>query len=89
MNMTTIPGNAVYSSTGNSFYVINRAATLDVINTYYNIYETEITDSIFDRNTQFCLNDSKLTPYYYADAETVMDEMYNGQEVNDNSIEIP
>ena len=89
MNMTTIPGNAVYSSTGNSFYVINRAATLDVINTYYNIYETEITDSIFDRNSQFCLNDSKLTPYYYADPETVMDEMYNGQEVNDNSIEIP
>ncbi|MBR4961981.1 MAG: LCP family protein [Clostridia bacterium] len=89
MNMTTIPGNAVYSSGGQSYYVINRAATLKVINEYYNIYETEITDSIFDRNSLFCLNDSKLTPYYYADAETVMDEMYNGQEVNDNSIEIP
>ena len=89
MNMTTIPGNAVYSTGGHSFYVINRMATLDIINEYYNIYKTEITDSIFDRNMQFCLNDSKLTEYYYADAETVMDEMYNGQEVNDNSIEIP
>jgi len=89
MNMLTIPGNAVYDSKGHSYYVINRAATLDVVNRYYNIYDTEISDSIFDRNTTFCLDDYLLEPYYYADAETVMDEMYNGQEVNDNSIEIP
>ncbi len=89
MNMTTIPGNAVYASNGQSYYVINRAATLDVINQYYNIYKTEISDSIFDRNSLFCIQDGKLTPYYYADSDTVMDEMYNGQEVNDNSIEIP
>ncbi len=89
MNMTTVPGNAVYDSQNHSFYVINRAATLDIINRYYNIYQTEITDSIFDRNSLFCLNDSKLTAYYYADAETIMDEMYNGQDINDNSIEIP
>ena len=89
MNMLTIPGNAVYDSKGHSYYVINRAATRDVINRYYNIYDTEIADSIFDRNTTFCLDDYLLEPYYYADAETVMDEMYNGQEVNDNSIEIP
>lgn len=88
MNMLTIPGNAVYDSKGHSYYVINRAATLDVINQYYNIYDTEIADSIFDRNTTFCLDDYLLEPYYYADAETVMDEMYNGQDVNDNSIEI-
>ncbi|MBQ8642609.1 MAG: LCP family protein [Clostridia bacterium] len=89
MNMTTIPGNAVYASNGQSYYVINRAATLDIVNRYYNIYKTEITDSIFDRNTLFCLNDGKLTPYYYADTDTVMDEMYNGRDINDNSIDIP
>lgn len=89
MNMLTIPGNAIYDSKGHSYYVINRAATLDVINKYYNIYDTEITDGIFDRNTIFCLDDYLLEPYYYADMETVMDEMYNGQEINDNSIEIP
>ena len=89
INMLTIPGNAVYDSKGHSYYVINRAATLDVVNRYYNIYDTEISDSIFDRNTTFCLDDYLLEPYYYADADTVMDEMYNGQEVNDNSIEIP
>ncbi|MBQ8401682.1 MAG: LCP family protein [Clostridia bacterium] len=89
MNMLTIPGNAVYDSKGHSYYVINRAATLDVINRYYNIYDTTITDSIFDRNTTFCLDDYLLEPYYYADIDTVMDEMYNGQEVNDNSIAIP
>jgi len=89
MNMTTIPGNPAYDSKGHSHYVINRAATLDIINQYYNIYKTEITDSIFDRNTIFCLDDGALEAYYYAEADTVMDGMYNGQDVNDNSIDIP
>lgn len=84
LNMTTIPGNL----TG-SYYVINRAATLNVINKYFNIYNTEITDSIFDRNRFFCLDEQKLLDYYYADIDTVLDEMYNGQEISDDSIYIP
>ena len=84
LNMTTIPGNL----TG-SYYVINRAATLEVINEYFNIYNTEITDSIFDRNRFFCLDDQTLLNYYYADSETVLDEMYNGQDISDDSIYIP
>ncbi len=89
MTMLTIPGNAAYDSRGHSYYVINRAATLDAINQYYNIYDTEITDGIFDRNTIFCLDDYLLEPYYYADAETTLDGSYNAQDVNDNSIYIP
>ncbi len=89
MHMTTIPGNAEYGVNGHSYYIINRAATLDVINEYFNIYKTQITDSIFDRNHAFCISDSVVQQYYYADPETVMDGIYNGQEVNDNSIEIP
>ncbi len=89
MHMTTIPGNAEYGANGHSYYIINRAATLDVINQYFNIYKTQITDSIFDRNHAFCINDSVVQKYYYADAETVMDGIYSGQEINDNSIDIP
>ncbi len=89
MNMLTIPGNAAYDSRGHSYYVINRAATLAAINQYYNIYDTEIIDGIFDRNTIFCLDDYLLEPYYYADAETTLDGTYNAQDVNDNSIYIP
>lgn len=89
VNMLTIPGNAAYDSRGHSYYVINRAATLATINQYYNIYDTEIIDGIFDRNTIFCLDDYLLEPYYYADAETTLDGTYNAQDVNDNSIYIP
>lgn len=89
VNMLTIPGNATYDSRGHSYYVINRTATLAAINQYYNIYSTEITDGIFDRNTIFCLDDYLLEPYYYADAETTLDGTYNAQDVNDNSIYIP
>lgn len=89
VNMLTIPGNAAYDSRGHSYYVINRTATLATINQYYNIYDTEIIDGIFDRNTIFCLDDYLLEPYYYADAETTLDGTYNAQDVNDNSIYIP
>lgn len=89
VNMLTIPGNAAYDSRGHSYYVINRVATLATINQYYNIYDTEITDGIFDRSTIFCLDDYLLEPYYYADAETTLDGTYNAQDVNDNSIYIP
>jgi len=88
LNMTTIPGNLTESASG-SFYVINRAATLDVINAYFNIYDTEITDSIFDKKRFFCLEDQTLLNYYYADAEIVLDEMYNGQDISNDSIYIP
>ncbi|MBE6569529.1 MAG: LytR family transcriptional regulator [Ruminococcaceae bacterium] len=84
LNMTTIPGNLTAS-----YYVINRAATLDIINEYFNIYNTEITDDIFDRNHFFCLDDPALEKYYFADAETVLDEMHNGQDISDDSIYIP
>lgn len=84
LNMTTIPGNI----SGN-YYVINRAATLEIVNEYFNIYNTEITDSIFDRNLFFCLDDQTLLNSYYADIDTVLDEMHNGQDISDDSIYIP
>ncbi|MGN1346685.1 MAG: LCP family protein, partial [Eubacteriales bacterium] len=50
INMLTIPGNIA-----GQYYVVNRAATLGVINQYFNIYEKEISDSIFDRDGTFNL----------------------------------
>lgn len=84
LNMTTIPGNVP-----RSHYVINRKATLAVINEYFNIYNTEISDAIFDRNGVFCPSFAAGTNAYYAAEDNTLDEMYNGQDISDDSIYIP
>ncbi len=86
INMLTIPGNLV-----GQYYVVNRAATLNVINDYFNIYEKEITDSIFDRSGTFNLySDPWISEYYYAGSDYVYDgHVYNGESVNQESIHIP
>ncbi len=84
LNMTTIPGNVPQSH-----YVINRKATLAIINEYFNIYSTEIGDAIFDRNGVFCPASTAGTNAYYAEADNTLDEMHNGQDISDDSIYIP
>ena len=84
LNMTTIPGNVPQSH-----YVINRKATLSIINEYFNIYNTEITDAIFDRNGVFCPASTAGTNAYYADEDTTLDEMHNGKDISYDSIYIP
>ena len=84
LNMTTIPGNVPQSH-----YIINRKATLAIINEYFNIYNTEIGDAIFDRNGVFCPASTAGTNAYYAEADNTLDEMHNGQDISDDSIYIP
>ena len=85
VNMTTIPGNMA----GNH-YVVNRAATLEVINQYFNIYTKKISDSIFDRNNIFCdKNSDKISNVYYGDPEDILDKVYTADDINNGSIDIP
>lgn len=81
IHMLTIPGNMV----GVNYYVINRAATLEVINQYFNIYENEITDSIFDRNGTFNLSsDPWINDYYWDGSAAFYDStVYDGDSIND------
>ena len=87
INMLTIPGNMEESPyrMGN-FYVVNRAATLKVVNQYFNIYEKEISDSIFDRNGTFNLYyDAWINEVYYAGSEYLYDNhIYTGDSINDD-----
>jgi len=85
INMLTIPGNI-----SDAYYVINRSATLRAINNYFNIYEKEIPSSIFDRNLTFCFADLQyICDVYYAPASTVMDGVYNADNIDKDSIYIP
>ena len=87
ITMITIPGNVEGSGT---YYVINRLATLDTINRYFNIYQTEISNSIFDRNLTFCFSDLQyICNVYYAPAESAMADIYSGEEISEDSIYIP
>ncbi len=53
INMMTMPGldTRRYGDSGAWYYVLYREATLKVVNDYLNVYEEEITDDIFDRDT--------------------------------------
>jgi len=86
INMMTIPGDV----TG-AYYVINRTAALGIVNEYFNIYDKEITDSIFDRNYTFCFTDLQYIcdVYFAGDVKTGYGEVYNGENINGETIHIP
>ncbi len=81
IQMLTIPGNMV----GGNYYVVNRAGALTAINDHFNIYENEITDSIFDRNGIFNLSsDPWINDYYWDGSANFYDAtVYSGDSISD------
>ncbi|MBQ7313582.1 MAG: LCP family protein, partial [Clostridia bacterium] len=80
IQMLTIPGNMV-----GDYYVVNRAGALNAINDHFNIYENEITDSIFDRNGIFNLaGDPWINDYYWDGSANFYDAtVYHGDSISD------
>lgn len=87
MNMMTLPGKAVYAN-GVSYYVIYRSNTLDIINKYFNVYNSDISDEMFDRGLLF--TDGRITAidsiYRSDEGEYVVN---NAESVDENGIYIP
>lgn len=82
--MMTVPGDGVYAS-----YVINRADTLKVINEYFNVYDNDITDAIFDPERVFTDDSpSAIASAYYAESAALINE-YTAEEIQRDSINIP
>ncbi|MBE6599318.1 MAG: LytR family transcriptional regulator [Ruminococcaceae bacterium] len=87
VNMLTLPGNLDMWS---SYYVMNKAAALDAVNRYFNIYKKTIPESIFDKSHVFCDDSStSISNIYYGSAEDVLDGVYNAEEIDNESIYIP
>jgi len=85
ITMMTLPGNL-----GGQYFVMNRAATLAVINQYFNVYNKDISDKIFDRNHLFSSDTySSISNVYYADAESIWEGAFNAESIDENSISIP
>lgn len=84
IRMLTVPGDYAGGS-----YVINRAATLQVINDFFNIYTEDITDSIFDKSRVFTNTESDaIHEAYMADKAAYLYE-YTAEEIQNGSINIP
>lgn len=87
INMMTVPGGVEKSGV---YYVINRPATLEAINKHFNIYKGDIADSIFDRNKVFCFTDNTaVSDVYYADPDSIIEYVYNAEDIDKESIYIP
>ena len=86
ISMMTLPGDL--SSDG--YFVMNRADTLKAVNEYFNIYEKEITNSIFDPRYTFCYTNLQyLCDLYFAGSATYFGEVVNADDVNNGSIHMP
>lgn len=86
ISMMTLPGDL--SSDG--YFVMNRADTLKAVNEYFNIYETEISNSIFDPRYTFCYTNLQyLCDLYFAGSATYFGEVVSADDVNSGSIYIP
>lgn len=91
VTMMTLPTSPIWSSSGAAYIIMNRAATLEIINNHFNVYNREITDSIFDRNLIFTEEtDSQVHKYYKAPVSEFKgyNAEYNAQEIIDDSINL-
>ncbi|MGN1127541.1 MAG: LCP family protein [Candidatus Flemingiibacterium sp.] len=93
ISMMTLHGSALQTETGAWYYCMNRAATLDMINTYFNVYSDPITDAIFDKTQAFTDEDSKaFCRIYLASpddaAVEVRPDIKNGEQIDDGELNI-
>lgn len=86
MNMMTMPGNLA-----SGYYVVNREAVYGVINTSFNLGETDIPEAAFDSNAVFnSAYDGAISYAYNMPSDSVFDNtVFNGAEVEEEGIHLP
>ena len=88
--MVNMPGSDVREKDGLGqwYFVLSRSGALDTVNRFLNVYQTDITDSIFDRSFSFSKeSDAEFTAIYNSDIKIANE--YNAQDVNKDGIYIP
>ena len=94
ISMMTLHGAALQTDSGAWYYCMNRAATLDMINTYFNVYDTPITDAMFDKTQAFNDEDVEAFNRVYNAAPDdiaveVRPDIKTGEEIDDGELNIP
>ena len=87
MKMMNIPGYPV-NADGASYYVVYRKEMLEIINSYFNVYNKDITDALFDQDKLFTKESNSLINSVY----TSKDGGYtvnSGDKIDESGIYIP
>lgn len=85
LTMMTMP-----CSSSGSNVVMNRAEMLEIISNHFNVYDTAISDAIFDRDATFYTPyDQGISGAYYADSSVYGGTEYDADGVNGGELEIP
>ena len=87
VTMLTLPGSVV-NYEGLSYYVLNKNATREAINRYFNIYNTEISAGIFDPNGIYNNADSADINYAYNARSGNVSDVFTGDQIDNGDIEI-
>ncbi len=89
INMMSMVGRST-SGDGISYYVMVRKNMREMINTYFNIYDFEITDSIFDTDRIFT-NTANFSHFnsIYTNPNISTSDPHNANDLNNDSIYIP
>ena len=84
VNMLTLPGASFYYDL--SYYSVNKEATINVINNYFNIYTYDVTPS-FDKYKVFINEDSERSVYVYDLPEAELKtEIFNGEQLDQDGL---
>ncbi len=87
MKMMTVPGYPV-NSNGASYYVVYRKEMLEIINSYFNVYNRDITDALFDQDKLFTKeSDTRINAIYMSkDGGYTVN---SGDKIDQGGIDIP
>ena len=94
LELLTIPGEAAreYGDSGRWLFFLYRADTLSVINMYFNVYDSDISDSIFDSSQTFNIPSRSYIDSIYNRApseDIVSDYVTSGKQADEQGIDIP
>ncbi|MHB1154953.1 MAG: LCP family protein [Eubacteriales bacterium] len=92
MNFITFPGESARAdiTTGVWYYVMHRADILTLMNMYFNVYNTEITDIQFDKSLAFT-NQKKAhinDIYNTSLSEDLQELIHSAEQINEEGLEI-
>lgn len=89
----TMPGDATreHGTYGLSYYVMRRADMLDLVNKYFNPYTTPLTETSIDPKLMFNAENNQYISKIYLSAhnESLDDDIYNANEINNGELNIP
>ena len=87
IRMMTLDGDGYR---GGVYYIMCRETALNVMNTYFNVFETPIPDRLFDIDLIFAESEnSEMLNYYRSPGKTVDEITKTAEDINNNGIYIP